>query len=99
MLRALNYGSIGVVIGHEISHGFDHYGKKRRRNNLLQLWIKNTHLIFSCYTVLFCIIPSQVTKVIKMDVRYLGGLMKRLLNFSNEPNVLWNNMGTTLSQN
>jgi putative endopeptidase len=35
---AVNYGSIGGVIGHEIGHGFDDQGSKYDGNGVLQSW-------------------------------------------------------------
>jgi putative endopeptidase len=35
---AVNYGGIGAVIGHEISHGFDDQGSKYTGKGVLQVW-------------------------------------------------------------
>ena len=39
----MNYGAIGFVIGHEITHGFDDQGRQfDNKGNLVDWWAKST---------------------------------------------------------
>lgn len=43
----MNYGAIGFVIGHEITHGFDDQGRQFDRNgNLVDWWAPSTKEAF-----------------------------------------------------
>lgn len=39
--RALNYGAIGSVLGHELTHGFDNSGRYYDSNGNLREWWTN----------------------------------------------------------
>ena len=48
---AVNYGGIGAVIGHEISHGFDDQGSQFDEvGNLRDWWTKDDHVKFAVKT-------------------------------------------------
>lgn len=55
---AMNFGGIGAVIGHEMSHGFDDQGRKYDKNGLLTSWwssdaVKEYENRAKCYVDLF----------------------------------------------
>ncbi|XP_032593504.1 endothelin-converting enzyme 2 [Drosophila grimshawi] len=42
-LEALNYGSIGTILGHELTHGFDDSGRRfDREGNMVEWWSNRT---------------------------------------------------------
>ncbi|XP_068156766.1 endothelin-converting enzyme homolog [Drosophila tropicalis] len=42
-LEALNYGSIGTILGHELTHGFDDSGRRfDREGNMVEWWSNQT---------------------------------------------------------
>ncbi|XP_048868278.1 phosphate-regulating neutral endopeptidase PHEX isoform X2 [Brienomyrus brachyistius] len=42
--RSLSYGAIGVIVGHELTHGFDNNGRKYDKNGNLDQWWSNTSI-------------------------------------------------------
>lgn len=40
--RSLSYGAIGVIVGHELTHGFDNNGRKYDKNGNLHHWWSNS---------------------------------------------------------
>ncbi|XP_007555766.1 phosphate-regulating neutral endopeptidase PHEX isoform X2 [Poecilia formosa] len=40
--RSLSYGAIGVIVGHELTHGFDNNGRKYDKNGNLDQWWSET---------------------------------------------------------
>ncbi|XP_073945970.1 M13 family metallopeptidase neprilysin 5 [Choristoneura fumiferana] len=53
-LDALNYGSLGTVLGHEITHGFDNFGRQfDKSGNLIPWWSNATVTAFVNMTQCF----------------------------------------------
>lgn len=68
---AVNYGGIGAVIGHEISHGFDDQGSKfDAEGNLKMWWTPGTRKMFDERTG---ILASQFDGFVPIDTLHING--------------------------
>ncbi len=68
---AVNYGAIGVVIGHEMTHGFDDQGRKYdKEGNLNDWWTKEDAEAFNKKTAL---LTNQYDKYIELDSLHVNG--------------------------
>ncbi|KZS15003.1 Endothelin-converting enzyme 1 [Daphnia magna] len=72
--KSLNYGGIGVVIGHEITHGFDDKGRQFDKDgNLKQWWNNATVQAFRQRTQ--CIIDQYSNYILDDVGLYIDGRM------------------------
>jgi len=68
---AINYGAIGVVIGHEMTHGFDDQGRNFDKNgNLTQWWTDEDSKKFNALTQ---ILVDQYNRFVAIDTIHLNG--------------------------
>jgi putative endopeptidase len=68
---AINYGAIGAVIGHEISHGFDDKGRLYdKEGNLTDWWTEEDAERFNARTQ---VLVNQFNKIIVIDSLYANG--------------------------
>ncbi|XP_067950670.1 neprilysin-like isoform X2 [Watersipora subatra] len=71
--ESLNYGAIGTVIGHEITHGFDDQGRKFDKDgNLLEWW--DPEVIAAFNEAKKCIIDQYGRYVVPQLNRTLNGV-------------------------
>jgi putative endopeptidase len=70
---AVNYGGIGVVIGHEISHGFDDQGSKfDAEGNLKMWWSEETRKQFDARTA---VLSKEFDTYIPIDSLHINGAL------------------------
>lgn len=70
---AINYGAIGVVIGHEMTHGFDDQGRQYDKNgNLRNWWTKEDSKQFQAKTQ---VLIDQFNKFIVVDNIHSDGVL------------------------
>ena len=68
---AVNYGAIGVVIGHELSHGFDDQGRKYDKvGNLTDWWTAEDSKLFDARTK---VLTDQFSSFVVLDSIHADG--------------------------
>lgn len=68
---AINYGAIGLVIGHEITHGFDDQGRQYDKDgNLKDWWTKEDAAKFSARVK---VVIDQYNKYTVLDTVHING--------------------------
>jgi len=68
---AINYGSIGMVIGHEMTHGFDNQGRQFDKDgNLRDWWTKEDSKAFEEHTNR---LVDQYNKIEVLDSTFVNG--------------------------
>jgi putative endopeptidase len=68
---AVNYGAIGMVIGHEMTHGFDNYGRQFDKDgNLRDWWTKDDSKLFEERTA---ILIDQYNHIGVLDSVFVNG--------------------------
>ncbi|XP_065564791.1 neprilysin-1-like [Artemia franciscana] len=79
--KSLNYGAIGVVIGHEITHGFDDRGRQYdKKGNLQQWW--NNQTIKAYRTLINCFVEQYGNYKIQEIDQNLNGRLTVLENIA-----------------
>lgn len=69
--EAVNYGGIGAVIGHEISHGFDDSGSRYNADGNLINWWSDADL--EQFTSLGCALADQYSQLQPLPGTYVDG--------------------------
>jgi putative endopeptidase len=68
---AVNYGAIGMVIGHEMTHGFDNMGRQFDKDgNLRDWWTKEDSKAFNEHTKM---LVDQYNKYEVLDSTFVNG--------------------------
>ncbi|RNA08869.1 membrane metallo-endopeptidase-like 1, partial [Brachionus plicatilis] len=87
----LNYGGIGSVIGHEITHGFDDRGRMHDKNGVYyadgvsSLWTNNT--VYKYKEKVQCIIDQYNNFIVKQINKTLNGFMTQGENIADNGGI------------